>query len=417
MTSRSVDIGLDTPKRHAGVVHSSTLLSVETPAAQWSYSVSIPLRAGVHPHGPLRLPVRVVATVSVKTGTLGCLLVGPDWTTVLGRLPPAVGPGLHTITLLLEHASPRPYLAFRNAGSGNRKCRFTITSVSLSPDHGDTLQWATTLEDVMEGPPPRVVVAKLLAAIDTRDRWITDDIAVLDRLRRKWSTVPAGLMDRRSTVDLLRLSDADLREFWVSTHRQTTTGSGFAVRGWYQHLYRDVLRGKKVLEIGSGMGIDGIEFARHGAAITFVDIVEDNLRVMRRLCEIFGITNAQFAYLHSLRSLDPLPSDYDVVWSQGSQINVPFEFAKHECAIIASHLKAGGRWIELAYPRERWVRDGSPPFRLWGNLTDGEGTPWMEWYDLERLLNRLAPTEWQPLLAFNFHQDDFNWFDLMKVSS
>jgi hypothetical protein len=130
---------------------------------------------------------------------------------------------------------------------------------------------------------------------------------------------------------------------------------------------------------------------------------------------VFGVTNAQFVYLHSLRSLDPLPSDYDVVWSQGSQINVPFEFAKHECGIIARHLKAGGRWIELAYPRERWVRDGSPPYRLWGNLTDGEGTPWMEWYDLERLLNRLAPAKWMPLLSFNFHHDDFNWFDLVKV--
>jgi SAM-dependent methyltransferase len=415
MTSRSVDIHLDTLKRHAGVVHSSAPLSVETPAAQWSYSVSIPLRGGIHPHGPLRLPVKVIASVSVQSGELGCILVGPDWTTLLGQLPPPVGPGVHSITLLLERESPKPFLAFRNAGGRNLPCTFTIESVSLSPDHGDSLQWTASLEDVMEGTPPRLVVARLLAAIDNRDRLIADDVAVLDRLRRKWSTVPAGLMDRRSTGDLLALSDAELRDFWLSTHRQATTGGGFPVRGWYQHLYRDVLRDKKVLEIGSGMGIDGIEFARHGAAITFVDIVEDNLQVMRRLCGIFGITNAQFVYLHSLQSLEQLPTDYDVVWSQGSQINVPFEFARHECAIIARHLKAGGRWIELAYPRERWVRDGSPPYRLWGNLTDGEGTPWMEWYDLERLLDRLAPTEWQPLLSFNFHNDDFNWFDLLKV--
>jgi SAM-dependent methyltransferase len=415
MSSRSVDITLDTPKHHAGIVRSSAPLTVETPAAQWSYSVSIPLRGGIQPRGPLQLPVKVVTTVSVESGELGCLLIGPDWTTLLGHLPSPVGPGQHTINLLLERESPKPYLAFRNASASNSPCVFTIQSVVLSPDHGDSLQWTSSLEDVLEGTPPRIVIQKLLAAIDNRDRWMADDVTILDRLRRKWSTVPAGLMDRRSTGDLLRLSDEELREFWISTHRQATTGSGFAVRGWYQHLYRDVLRDKKVLEIGSGMGIDGIEFARHGAAITFVDIVEDNIRVMQRLCGIFGITNAQFVYLHSLRSLDALATDYDFVWSQGSQINVPFEFAKHECAIIVRHLKAGGRWIELAYPRERWVRDGSPPYRLWGNLTDGEGTPWMEWYDLERILNRLAPTEWQPLLSFNFHHDDFNWFDLVKV--
>jgi SAM-dependent methyltransferase len=415
MTSRSVSIGLDKPKRHAGIVHSSTPLTVETPAAQWSYSVSVPLKRGVRPNGPLDLPVKVLATVSVHSGELGCLLVGQDWTTLLGQLAPPVGWGHHTIALHLEREADAPYLVFRNAGGGNRPCMFTVESVSLSPDHGDSIQWTSGLEDLLEGTPPRVVVSRLLAAVDNRDRLIADDVAVFDQLRRKWSTVPAGLMDRRSTADLLTLSDSELREFWISTHRQATTGSGFAVRGWYQLLYRDVLCGKKVLEIGSGMGIDGIEFARNGAQITFVDIVEDNLQLMQRLCAVFGVTNAQFVYLHSLRSLDPLPTDYDVVWSQGSQINVPFEFAKHECGIIARHLKAGGRWIELAYPRERWVRDGSPPYRLWGNLTDGEGTPWMEWYDLERLLNRLAPAKWMPLLSFNFHHDDFNWFDLVKV--
>jgi SAM-dependent methyltransferase len=416
MTSRSVEIDLLTPKRHAGIVRSNTPLTVETPPAQWSYSVSVPLRGGLHPRGPLRLPVKVLATVSVQSGELGCLLVAPDWTTLLGPLSSPVGPGLHTIALLLERESDKPYLAFRNAGSSNRPCVFTVESVSLSPDHGDSFQWTGGLDDVMDGTPPRIFIPKLLAAVDNRDKWLADDVAVFDRLRRNGGTVPGGPMDRRSAADLLRLGDAELRDFWIATHRQATTGEGFTVRGWYQLVYRDVLRDKKVLEIGSGMGIDGIEFARHGAAITFVDIVQDNLQMMRRLCALFDIRNAQFVYLHGLQSLDPLPTDFDVVWSHRSQINVPFEFSRQECAIIARHLKSSGRWIELAYPRERWVRDGSPPFRLWGNLTDGEGTPWMEWYDLERLLSRLAPAEWRPIMSFNFHHDDFNWFDLVKVA-
>jgi SAM-dependent methyltransferase len=252
-------------------------------------------------------------------------------------------------------------------------------------------------------------------SLDNRDRGALDDVAVFDRLRRKWSTVPAGLSDRRGTSEILALADADLKAFWMDAHRQATTGTGFPVRGWYQTLYRDVLRGKKVLEIGSGMGIDGIEFARNGARITFVDIVQDNLAVMERLCRIFGAEDAQFVYLHGFASLDALPHDYDIVWCQGSQINVPFEFARRECAAILPHLKPGGRWIELAYPRERWVRDGSPPFRLWGNMTDGEGTPWVEWYDLQRLLARLDAARFEPVLALNFHHDDFNWFDLVKL--
>ena len=49
-------------------------------------------------------------------------------------------------------------------------------------------------------------------------------------------------------------------------------------------------------------------------------------------------------------------------------------------------------------------------------MTDGEGTPWMEWYDLARLSKRLAPATFEPVLAVNFHNDDFNWFDLTRVS-
>ena len=51
------------------------------------------------------------------------------------------------------------------------------------------------------------------------------------------------------------------------------------------------------------------------------------------------------------------------------------------------------------------------PGWCWGEKTDG-GAPWMEWYDLEKLLRRLEPYRFDTVLAFNFHDDDFNWFDL-----
>jgi hypothetical protein len=165
MTTQSVEISLASPTWHAGIVRSSTPLTVETPAAQWSYSVSVPLRAGIHPNGPLHLPVVVSADVSVHSGELGCILVGPDWKTLLGPLAPPVASGHHKISLLLEHANENPYMVFRNAGRGNHPCVCTINSVSLSPDQGDSLQWVSSLDDVMEGTPPRISMEKLRAAI------------------------------------------------------------------------------------------------------------------------------------------------------------------------------------------------------------------------------------------------------------
>jgi SAM-dependent methyltransferase len=416
-SSDAIAVALDKPQRHGGTIHSQEPLTVESPSQQWAYAISMSLLPALKT-AMLPFPIKVSTKVAVQSGELQCLLTANDFTTLLGELSPVTGAGTHLIELFIERETAAPQLVFRNAGRGDQPCVFTVEAISISPDQGDSLKWSVGLSDVMAGAPARIDIKRLHHAVINRHRLLADDVEVFDRLRRKWKTVPAGLSDRRATTDLLTLPDKQLREIWVQTHQQTTTGDdGFSVRGWYQLLYRDILRGRKVLEIGSGFGIDGIEFARHGAQMTFVDIVQENLEVMKRLCSIFGIDHASFVFLHGLSSLDSLAHDYDIVWCQGSQINVPFEFAKRECAAILPHLKPGGRWIELAYPRERWVREGSPPFRIWGNMTDGEGTPWMEWYDLEKVLNRLAPVRFRPALAFNFHDNDFNWFDLVRAEA
>ena len=97
----------------------------------------------------------------------------------------------------------------------------------------------------------------------------------------------------------------------------------------------------------------------------------------------------------------------------GSMINAPFEIAKSEALDLLKHLKKDGRWIELAYPKVRWEREGSLPFEAWGEKTDG-GAPWIEWYDLEKLLQRLSPFKFKPILSLEFHNGDFNWFDLLR---
>ena len=48
-------------------------------------------------------------------------------------------------------------------------------------------------------------------------------------------------------------------------------------------------RGKKVLEIGCGIGTDTINFARHGALVTAVDLTEKSLEVARQRAKVFGL--------------------------------------------------------------------------------------------------------------------------------
>src|SRR5262249_25534439 len=154
-----------------------------------------------------------------------------------------------------------------------------------------------------------------------------------------WATIPAGLVERRQSDLLLGLSERELREYWEGVQAQTSLGAGFPVRGWYHKLYADVFRGRRVLEIGSGMGIDGIHFIRNGASWYFVDIVRSNLTLIKRTLAAFDLPYEGMSWIEDLRSFDEIPTDFDFIYCQGSLINVPFQFARVETLHVISKLK------------------------------------------------------------------------------
>jgi 2-polyprenyl-3-methyl-5-hydroxy-6-metoxy-1,4-benzoquinol methylase len=234
-----------------------------------------------------------------------------------------------------------------------------------------------------------------------------------ETLRKKWVEVPTTRDGRMKTTRLHELSDDALAHEWEKTREDITTGTQFAHRGWYHNLYADGMRGKKVMDVGSGFGIDSITFAQHGAKLTFVDLVETNLNVLKRLCKTLGLSDVRFHVLQDVDSLTPLGTDYDVIMAMGSLHNAPVEVMKPEYQELIKHLKVGGRWLQLAYPDTRWIRDGRPPFSKWGEMTDGAGTPWCEPYDVRKLLSMLAPARFDVVLYQEFHNGDFNWFDLL----
>ena len=234
-----------------------------------------------------------------------------------------------------------------------------------------------------------------------------------ETLRKKWVEVPTYSSGYEKTTRLMALSDEALLAEWEAIRKDITTGPEFAHRGWYHALYADGMRGKKVMDVGSGFGVDSITFAQHGARLTFVDLVETNLKVLERLCKIMGLADVRFVLLEDLESLRPLDTDYDVIMAMGSMHHAPLDILKPEYRELLRHLKVGGRWLQLAYPKSRWVRDGRPRFAHWGVVTDGEGTPWAEWLDLEKLLGAFGRAKFDVVLYQEFHNSDFNWFDLL----
>lgn len=236
-----------------------------------------------------------------------------------------------------------------------------------------------------------------------------DDFIV--RLRKKWSQIPGGSHDRFHSSELLKLSDKKLLELWNYQNNISKT-----TREFWQSNYKFQFRDKNIFEIGSGLGFDGIYFIENGASWTFCDIVVENIELIKRVIKLKKIrNNFDFVYLSSSKDISCIKNKYDFIFAIGSLINLPFNLAKNETIIFLNILKKSGRWIELTYPKERWIREGSDDFSKWGLKTDGENTIWMEYYNLVKLRRRFFPYSIKPIVSINLENNAFNWFDL-KIS-
>ena len=369
---------------------SDTEVTIKTSPQQWDYALTVPVNVS-NPDIDEEIQNKIEIQLKLASGAVGIMVVKPDLTTTVVQ-ESIIGAENGSIQIDCKQLSSGDLITFRNVMPGGNASQFSLIDIDVSS-------------------------APITRACNPSEEGADDECFkpenLFATLRKKWSEIPAGIHHRKKSAELLELNQDELLTWWKAIYDETTKGQGHKVRGWYHTLYKDFIKGKSVADIGSGLGIDGLFFAMNGAHVTFVDISKDNLKLIEHICKALEVDNVEFIYLDNFGSLEQLKI-YDVIWCNGSMINAPFNVMKKESDILLKHLKQGGRWIELCYPKERWIRDGQPPFSLWGDFTDGEGTPWVEWYDLDKLLKRMDSAKFKIVLSMNYHDNDFNWFDLEK---
>jgi len=113
-------------------------------------------------------------------------------------------------------------------------------------------------------------------------------------------------------------------------------------------------KGKRVLEVGCGIGTDTINFARAGASVTAVDLSEKSLELARQRAKVFDLEKAiNFYHANAEELSNSVPVEvYDLVYSFGVIHHTP-----NPRAAFAQIRRYMGRSSELRvmlYARTSW---------------------------------------------------------------
>ena len=128
----------------------------------------------------------------------------------------------------------------------------------------------------------------------------------IEQVREYWNSRPCNIRHSLKEIGTKEYFDeVEARKYFVEPHIP-----GFAEFSRW--------KGKRVLEIGCGIGTDTINFACAGADVTAVDLSSDSLEIARKRAEVFGLDNIQFyqSNAEELTSVVPIET-YDLVYSFG----------------------------------------------------------------------------------------------------
>ena len=129
----------------------------------------------------------------------------------------------------------------------------------------------------------------------------------IDAVRAFWNTRPCNIRHSPKQVGTREYFDeVEHRKYFVEAHIP-----GFAdFARW---------RGKRVLEIGCGLGTDTVNFARAGAQVTAIDLSDQSAALARQRLEVFGLGDRATIHVGNAEELPDIlePQTFDLVYSFG----------------------------------------------------------------------------------------------------
>lgn len=167
---------------------------------------------------------------------------------------------------------------------------------------------------------------------------VETDIDWKQETRKQWNATPCGTGDHTAALeygslaffDEVRRSRYEDSDPWIPRTIPFASGAG-----------------KRVLEIGHGLGSDLLSWRQHGAEVYGIDITDEHHQLCKRNFDLRG--EPVDLRLCDAARIDHPDAYFDVVYSQGVLHHTP----DIEACIAEIHrvLKPGGRFIMTVYHR------------------------------------------------------------------
>lgn len=154
-------------------------------------------------------------------------------------------------------------------------------------------------------------------------------------------------------------------------------------------------QGKRLLEVGCGVGIDLVRFAQAGAIVTGIDLADTSIALARRNCEHNGLRAD--LYVMNGENLRFEGNMFDVVYAHGV---LPYT-ASAERMVKEVHrvLRPGGEAILMVYNKYSWLNLLSSAAKV---ELEHEQAPVLKKYSRREFERLLEPFEAVRILAERF---------------
>ena len=161
-------------------------------------------------------------------------------------------------------------------------------------------------------------------------------------VREYWDSRPCNIRHSPKPVGTREyFNEVEFRKYFVEPHIP-------------RFAQFELWRGKKVLEIGCGIGTDTINFARHGATVTAVDLSEKSIEVARQRATLFGFQDrVRFFQANAEELSRSVPVEpYDLVYSFGVIHHTPHP--ERVLEQIRHYVRPGSTVKIMVYHRWSW---------------------------------------------------------------